>query len=297
MRLRDIECLAIAVFLLFVSSSALSTRSGSPPRKLLRLGDEERAITVLDDITASFLSPITRLNLRKWYNQEKSADEVLALLKLDDGVDGLLSRRNIKGLKKYISWLNAKNPDNPVTMVETLSKQYKDDLVAKMLELGKRSKSSRVKKLANTLQEEQYLVWNNKGQNPEQVFRLLRLDDADTLPLGSTVLDAWVGYLNKYKVWHPSTQTTTFEAFWKAYGDRRLASYLFGASTVPQTKVVAENMQKELFTFWFNKKIKPNHLFTKAFGIKPEQVTPTEEKIKALYDMFYWTQRRMINNK
>ncbi|KAK1941147.1 hypothetical protein P3T76_007853 [Phytophthora citrophthora] len=294
MRRRSIEWLAIAVFLLFINSSVASDVSGSSPRKLLRLVQEERAVNVpiFDDILGGVLSPKTRLNLRKWFKQEKSADEVLTLLKLDDGVEGLLSRRNMKGLKKYITWLNLKNPDGPpVTMVETLATKYGDDLVAKMLELGKRSKSSRAKKLAKTLQDEQYRVWNNKGQHPQQVFSILRLDDADTLPLGSTVLEAWVGY----KVWHPSTKTTTFGAFRKAYGDRRLASYLYGASMVPQTKDVAKSMQEELFTFWIKKHIHPDDMFTRAFKINPEQVTPTEMKIKLLYDAFYYWAPKTIN--
>eukprot|EP00644_Phytophthora_capsici_P001549 jgi/Phyca11/129120/e_gw1.81.53.1 len=258
MRLRDIECLAIAVFLLFVSSSALSTRSGSPPRKLLRLGDEERAITVLDDITASFLSPITRLNLRKWYNQEKSADEVLALLKLDDGVDGLLSRRNIKGLKKYISWLNAKNPDNPVTMVETLSKQYKDDLVAKMLELGKRSKSSRNLglKVTNTAKA-RYWLW--RKQSVENVFHSLKLDSGLDKILDNPKLQTWATYVDLVNKRNPDSKVTMAEILIKTYGDLPVAVMLQRTRSSPK---LARRLRVEQIQGWKSKGKSADEVFT-----------------------------------
>ncbi|KAL3663725.1 hypothetical protein V7S43_011140 [Phytophthora oleae] len=52
-------------------------------------------------------------------------------------------------------------------------------------------------------------------------------------------------------------------------------------------------MQQELFMFWFTNHITPKHMFTKAFGIKPEQMTPTELKIQAFYAAFYRVQPRI----
>ncbi|KAJ8575960.1 hypothetical protein ON010_g3250 [Phytophthora cinnamomi] len=143
------------------------------------------------------LSSKVKLNsgLRAMLKKQQSADDALVFLKLNGGVDDILSSPNLKYLAKYISKYNKKFPETRVTMAGTLTKQYGDDAVAAMLVAGQRSLNT--KDIAEKLEAELFRLWDHAGKSYSDVFRLLKLKEADN-PLKGDVYQAWQNYFTAY---------------------------------------------------------------------------------------------------
>lgn len=283
MRFHAIVLLAVAIlFLLTVDAASVAANSA---KILLRTGttddgdDEGRVITIhaggnLPGLIKTKVSDAKmKAKLVDLFLRGKSADDVLTLLKLDDGVGNLLSNPKLQSLSRYISNLNLKNRKSKVTMVETLKTRYGDASVAKMLEVGKKSKST--ENMAKTLQDEQFQIWRRKKQSPLDVFKLLKLDDFMTSPVGRHTLKAWVGYITKLRRDEETTMLKTFRA---VYGDRDLASLLYGSKLVPETKDAATKLENHLFFYWrYIEMVEPNDVFVKIFKLQPGTVATNAE--------------------
>lgn len=96
--------------------------------------------------TTEIATKLQVAQMRDWLRRQKSMDDVLALLKLDDGVDKVLTNPAFDTLEVYINQfnkLNKLNPDKQTTTINTLMVQHGDEAVAKMLEAAKRCRARR----------------------------------------------------------------------------------------------------------------------------------------------------------
>ncbi|KAG6620352.1 reverse transcriptase [Phytophthora cinnamomi] len=123
--------------------SFTAAKCDTPTKRMLRTDnpyevDEERAFG--NRIVSAIKSWPSKIkmnsDLRTMLKKQQTADDALEFLKLNGGVDDLLSNPNLKNLAKYISKYNKKFPEARVTMTGTLSKKYGDDVVAAMLVAG-----------------------------------------------------------------------------------------------------------------------------------------------------------------
>ncbi|KAJ8556604.1 hypothetical protein ON010_g9360 [Phytophthora cinnamomi] len=109
-----------------------------------------------------------------WLKKGLTSDQVFKLLNLDNNVDDLLTNPGLNSWMVILRQRTAKNIGMDAAMVQKFTKFYGDEAVSKML-LSARKVSS-TEKLATRLQDAQYKQWLN-GKTPDDVFKLLKLDD------------------------------------------------------------------------------------------------------------------------
>ncbi|KAG6620341.1 putative secreted RxLR effector protein [Phytophthora cinnamomi] len=171
--------------------SFTAAQHDAPTKRMLRTDnpyavDEEKEDRAVENgIVGAIKSLLSKIklnyDLRAMLKKQQSADDALVFLKLNGGVDDILSSPNLKYLAKYISKYNEKFPETRVTMAGTLTKQYGDDAVAAMLVSGQRSPNT--KDIAEKLEGELFRLWH-AGNSYSDVFRLLKLKEADNPPEG-----------------------------------------------------------------------------------------------------------------
>ncbi|KAJ8526035.1 hypothetical protein ON010_g15148 [Phytophthora cinnamomi] len=231
--------------------SFTAAKYDTPTKRMLRTDnpyevDEERAFG--NRIVSAIKSWPSKIkmnsDLRTMLKKQQTADDALEFLKLNGGVDDLLSNPNLKNLAKYISKYNKKFPEARVTMTGTLSKKYGDDVVAAMLVAGQRSPNTQ--DIASKLQGEQFT------RNP----------------LKGDVYQAWRGYFNVYNG-HAQLEdkTTKLKVLTDIYGERDLAAMLQKSKFDPESKMIATTFEREQFNSWVSSGVEPDTLFTKFFKL------------------------------
>ncbi|EGZ15151.1 hypothetical protein PHYSODRAFT_265386 [Phytophthora sojae] len=148
--------------------------------------------------TTEIATKLQVAQMRDWLRRQKSMDDVLALLKLDDGVDKVLTNPAFDTLEVYINQfnkLNKLNPDKQTTTINTLMVQHGDEAVAKMLEAAKKVPSTET--LAKELQVAQFSQWLKEGAKPANIWKMLKMEKATWMT--NPDADVWRGYLAFYK--------------------------------------------------------------------------------------------------
>ncbi|OWZ06944.1 RxLR effector protein [Phytophthora megakarya] len=132
----------------------------------------------------------------------KSTDDVFKLLKLDKGVDKVLTNPNLKAWEDYVQFYTIKfNVKKPTTTIDSLTAFYGDDAVAKMLEAARKKPGT--KRRAKKLQTAQFTKWLSKDIKPAQVWKMLKMDKQTWTT--NPDADVWRRYLAFYKLNKPAT--------------------------------------------------------------------------------------------
>ncbi|EEY68933.1 secreted RxLR effector peptide protein, putative [Phytophthora infestans T30-4] len=126
----------------------------------------------------------------------QTAGEAFKLLKLDDGMEKLLSNPNFRTFMGFIDDYNVQNPGNGATVIKSVTATYGDDVAAAVLQRA--TKVSATKVTAEKLLGDLRVLWLTDKRSPLDVFKLLKLDDVATNPLDNAALDAWESYLNLF---------------------------------------------------------------------------------------------------
>ncbi|KAG6613563.1 putative secreted RxLR effector protein [Phytophthora cinnamomi] len=271
--------------------SFTAAQHDAPIKRMLRTNnpyevdekEEERAFGNGFLSTFKSWSSKIKLNsdLRGMLKNQQTADKALVFLKLDGGVDDILSNPNLKYLAKYISMYSKKFPDTGVTMAGTLVKRYGDDAVAAMLVAGQRSLNT--KDIAENLQGELFRLWHHAGKSYSDVFRLLKLEEANN-PLKGDVYQAWQSYFTVYNNHAPlQNQIKELNVLTDIYGERGFAALLQKVKWDEDPMHTAMTFQRELFDSWVSKKVSPKKLFEKIFKLEPKDVTRSDKGILSEY--------------
>ncbi|OWZ05297.1 RxLR effector protein [Phytophthora megakarya] len=132
-----------------------------------------------------------------WITKRKSTDDVFKLLKLDKGVDKVLTNPNLKAWEDYVQFYTIKfNVKKPTTTIDSLTTFYGDDAVAKMLEAARKKPDTRER--ATELQTAQFTKWLSKGIKPAQIWKMLKMDKPTWMTNPNA--DVWRHYLAFYKL-------------------------------------------------------------------------------------------------
>ncbi|KAE9065463.1 hypothetical protein PF010_g28191 [Phytophthora fragariae] len=183
--------------------------------------------------------------------------------------------------------LKLENPDQATSLVKTFTAAYGDDVVAKMLQVAKQdpSMAARVVKL----QAQQMRVWRREQLTPDDVFKLLKLDQAASNPLSNVNLNAWTANLNLFNFVNPGRETTMIKTFTRAYGDEQLARMLEAANAVPGTENIVKSLQAAQFNRWMMIDGNPDRIYIRVFKLDPKAKTIPEpyQSILNQYHNFY----------
>lgn len=213
-----------------------------------------------------------------------SPDESFKLLKLDAGVDKLLSNPKLETWVGYVGKLDAKKPAQESTAVQTLTKFYDDVELAKVLEAAKKVPST--EKIAKELQSAQLTLWTKKF-SPDDAFKMLQLDVKVDKLLTNPNLALWITYLGKYNELNRGKGTTMIKTFTKFYGDEALAKMLEAARHVPTTEKVATQFQIAQFTQWLRDGKKQNVIWKLLNMEKATWMKNPDAQVWYRYKEFY----------
>ncbi|KAK1942547.1 hypothetical protein P3T76_006046 [Phytophthora citrophthora] len=146
-------------------------------KRTLRSNEERTFSTGVTESLSNWMSRaapkllLTDNELEHLAMQVASTDKVFKMLKLDDGLDGLLRNPNLKAFATYIRMVDETNSDQ--VLITTLINRYGDEALAKFLFEAKQVKTT--EEIAKKLQAAQFVKWFDEGKTTNQVFDLLQL--------------------------------------------------------------------------------------------------------------------------
>ncbi|KAG6948595.1 hypothetical protein JG688_00015024, partial [Phytophthora aleatoria] len=224
-------------------------------------GVEERGISTstVETLTNSLKSPVSQ-KFDDWLTNGKSADDVFKLLTLDKAADGLLATPHLNDWISYMKLVNKANPTKKTTVIATLTAHYGDEGLAKIIEAAKQVRATAA--LAKRVQTEQIQRWLLDGLSPEDVFKLLKLDEAAEGLFTQPQIVTWAMYLDDFNKVNPTSETTIFSFLKSRYKDEEIfVQMLIAAKNVPSTEKIAIRIQAEQTALWLKNKKEPAAVF------------------------------------
>ncbi|KAL3659242.1 hypothetical protein V7S43_015820 [Phytophthora oleae] len=213
---------------------------------------EERAI--------SNLSKVKELTQKGSKNLKKLTDA--AKTKLNQHVTDLRFvkldkvKSNFFGSSQFEKWAASvtkaykNNPDAAdVAMVTALVSHYGDDGLAAMLTTAKQVIGT--KTTATRLENVQLNIWMAEGRNVDNVYNLLKLDEAGGNLLKKPELGAWISYTTKLD---KDPYDLLLFKLKPRYDDAGLANMLVLAKNDPATRTIAEKLETLQLEKWFKQK-------------------------------------------
>ncbi|KAJ8519610.1 hypothetical protein ON010_g18061 [Phytophthora cinnamomi] len=139
-----------------------------------------------DKYLASMIEPATKVPrtenianklqadlLTRWHLNRKSSDDILLLLNLNKGGEGLIASPEFNTWAIYTAMISKKDPE--VSMISTLTTHYGDEALSAILETSKKVRET--KAMATDLQNAQFKNWLAQEFTPTQVLHLLGMQN------------------------------------------------------------------------------------------------------------------------
>ncbi|ETN03830.1 hypothetical protein PPTG_15158 [Phytophthora nicotianae INRA-310] len=195
---------------------------------LLRIIKEAKEVSA----TRGWATYYERALVAKWLKNEKTPasisrllgrqvtpDDAFTLLKVDMGTDNIFARREFNAWVSYTNVFRRENPDiasKPV--IETLLAHYGDRALSRMIEIAKKTSTTKVS--AAYFEKALFSKWVEDGKTsayiskildrsvtPDDAFTLLALDKAGGNILSRQEYSTWLTYANMYKRENPNIPT------------------------------------------------------------------------------------------
>ncbi|KAG1697735.1 hypothetical protein DVH05_015692 [Phytophthora capsici] len=141
-----------------------------------------------------------------------------------------------------------KNHARPL-MVTALASHYGDDGLAAMLTTAKQMAGT--ESTATRLENAQLNIWLAEGRNADDVFNLLKIDDAGGKLLKRPQLSTWFLYTNKLS---KDPYDLLLINLRHHYGDSGVASMLVQAKNDPATRTIANKLETLQLETWLKEK-------------------------------------------
>ncbi|KAG3063214.1 hypothetical protein PI125_g24386 [Phytophthora idaei] len=257
----------------FLVDSPSGSYHDSPAARMLRSyrtqDKEERAVSAptASKFAEWLLSPkvagAKKLNLadnvrvKKWMYKQKTSDYVFKKLKLDVGLDKVLTNPKLHLYAAYVDLFNKQNPTKKVSILDMFTKTYGDDAVIKLLELG--TKDATIMTFTSRLRTELASSWVTSGKSAEEIFTLLTLDKTGykiftTPPLNKEIsnptLNLFAAYIDLSNKQNSAMHMTMLDMFSKTYSDNGVAKMIELGMKAPTTEIFASRLQTELLGKW-----------------------------------------------
>ncbi|OWZ07686.1 RxLR effector protein [Phytophthora megakarya] len=247
-------------------------------------GDEELAKLLMAaekvPSTKELATKLQAKQMEAWFTADLGPGKVFTALNLDDTLDDALANPLLKTYITYLDEFNVKFPDNKVSIIDTFRTNFGDKSVAKML--------VSTDKLDTKFQADQIRRWLAGKEAPEEVFAVLKFDDAVDGFLANPVLNFWSRYLTDFNAKFPRDKVSMIETFRVFYGDEALSKALIAAKEVKETKKIASDLQASLINTWLLAKYRPNEVSIRLRAEATDDATANilktyETKFKEMY--------------
>eukprot|EP00644_Phytophthora_capsici_P000592 jgi/Phyca11/130393/e_gw1.93.9.1 len=193
---------------------------------------EERGLTV-----PKFQDIVNNQQLAWWLKRGKTTDDVFAKLKLNLAGSSIFENPKFVAWIKYVDDFNSKH-NKGISAIPTLSKQYGDDVLAKMLQKARQDETT--KATATRLQTEQMGIWRSQGISSDTVFATFKLDEGIANLLANPGFNIWARYLTEF---NPGKKTTIFKTLEDHFSQNILSQLLIAAQKNPRTEKFATSLQ------------------------------------------------------
>ncbi|POM80847.1 RxLR effector family [Phytophthora palmivora] len=251
--------------------------------------DEERVITGLNWVTSALSTGAEKVadavRLRAWLSTEKSADDVLEKLKLNERLDDAIASPKLKILGDYVDMFNNKYPHKHVSLVGTLSSRYGEDRVA--VAIAYATQVDNTMDIAAQLQFQQIYGWFTSGNSADDVFKKLKIiDDGPSFVLSQKldILDEYIRFLNSMK---PQEKTKLFWVLRNGFGgDGKYAIVVSRAMEISSLKAIATTYQNALFKRWYKSNVDPTSVLTRIFHVDEKNLASVGAREKSIADQY-----------
>ncbi|OWZ19203.1 Avirulence (Avh) protein [Phytophthora megakarya] len=186
--------------------------------------------------------------VQHWVAIGKSPDDVFKLYKLKTVEGNLLDSPQFLKWLQYVDDLKAKHPEKATTAISSLTTQYGDDALLKLLETAEKVPST--KDVASKFLSQQTQHWAATGKSPDDVFMLYKMNTAADKVFENAQWKSWVNYVKLYNEKNPKSQTSVVASLSRLYGDAYLVNMLAAAGKVSTTKSTSKKMEFELINLW-----------------------------------------------
>ncbi|KAG6953581.1 hypothetical protein JG687_00012314 [Phytophthora cactorum] len=222
---------------------------------------------------------------RVWMNAGESGDDVFKLLRLDDTGTKLFETPQFTTWTSYVDDFNRNNHNEAVSSISLLAKRYNEATLSEMLEAAK--KVSSTESIATKLQTQQNELWLSQKKSPDDVFKLLKLNEPDLAVLIDPKLSAWSSYLKEFNLANPGKETTLLATLTSHYTDLGVAQLLQEGKKFTLTKEVSEDLQNAQFARWFYEKKTQDDIFNLLNLKRDTWLTDSDTMILREYNRFY----------
>ncbi|KAG6614822.1 Secreted RxLR effector peptide protein [Phytophthora cinnamomi] len=193
--------------------------------------------------------------------EDKTPDEVFKLLKLDEDLNTVLNSPKLTTWTFFLVKYNKRNP-RPQTLIETLTKYYGTLPVAKTLETARLDPNGATFRLADRLQGDQLLGWQQKWLSTDVVFDMLRLgDDSAEKVLSNPAMSVWVYYFTRSNLYNPDREVSMITKLRMTYDDIALAKATEAAMKEKRSTNAIRILQKAQFKTWLFEGKDPPKIF------------------------------------
>ncbi|OWZ03168.1 RxLR effector protein [Phytophthora megakarya] len=203
------------------------------------------------DDTRALAAKLEQYQLRTWLARGKTADEAFKSLQLDQAGAKLFESPVFGYWDSFVAQQKSRHPDT--VMLSVLGKYHNDDAIAQMVVAAK--EVSGTKDIATTVERLQMTNWLTAGDTADDVFKVLKLDQAGDKLLENPVFGYWASFVALRNREHPDTMTNWLIAGkspddvfkilkLEQVGDKLLDSSLFRVWATFVAKINAENKNK-----------------------------------------------------
>ncbi|KAE9072080.1 hypothetical protein PF010_g25629 [Phytophthora fragariae] len=112
--------------------------------------------------TAGTAKRVEATQIQSWLGRKQTPDNVFKLLKLDSAGDDVLANPALNTWATYLNTFNKENPDKKTTMIATVTANYGDEGVSRMLDAAKKVETT--KSIATNLETAQIQQWLSTGK-------------------------------------------------------------------------------------------------------------------------------------
>ncbi|KAG7385021.1 hypothetical protein PHYPSEUDO_002033 [Phytophthora pseudosyringae] len=198
---------------------------------------------------------VQKLQLKWWQLRKKSPNDVFTKLKLDKTGGNLFENA---GFSKWAAYVTKNSKEAPeMAIFSTLALHYTDDALAKMLLAAKDVEGT--KALATKLEGLQLTNWVQAGKSPDDVFKILMLDQAGAKVFDNPQFVRWTDFVAKANT--KNSDVAMYVTLGTHYSDDALAAMFAAAKDVGSTKALATKLEGIQLTNWANAEKSTDNVF------------------------------------
>ncbi|GMF13666.1 unnamed protein product [Phytophthora lilii] len=216
-----------------------------------RYGDEDVARMLTTVITVrgnkDTAKALQNAQFSKWASEEKTADDVFKLFKLNQVENDRFLLRNPM-LRTWTSYVEKLGEDPYQFLFLKLKMRYRSDLgLARMLVSAKEQRGTST--IVSNLENVQFKNWISEGKSADDVFELLKLDSVKDNIFNDPMLSTWTSYVQRLG---KNSGEELFGVLRKEYNDEALASLLVlvAAKENPETWYIAKDVEAVEIKRW-----------------------------------------------